>query len=80
MDEYHQKNKKLLIDFIPFPNLAVYMELNQSTMSINTKIYMILIICQGLRYLQQYKIAHLDLKPSNVMLNSFFALRIIDFG
>lgn len=80
IDEIHQKNKELLIDFIPFPNLATFMELNKHTMSTNTKIYLILILCQGLRYLKQYQIAHLDLKPSNVMLNRFLGLRIIDFG
>ena len=35
---------------------------------------------QGLRCLKDYEIAHLDLKPSNVMIGKKMAVKILDFG
>lgn len=37
-------------------------------------------ISLGLKYLQEYQITHLDLKPSNIMLYKKMMIRIIDFG
>jgi serine/threonine protein kinase len=45
-----------------------------------TKLYFSIVICHGLRYLQEYKIAHLDIKPSNIMTFNALKLKIIDFG
>ena len=35
---------------------------------------------QSLRYLRDYKIVHLDLKPTNVMLYCNLLIKLIDFG
>jgi len=45
-----------------------------------TKIYLVYMITQGLRYLKDYRIAHLDLKPSNIMMHSKLTVKLIDFG
>ena len=37
-------------------------------------------IIQSLRCLKDYKIAHLDLKPSNVMIGKKMTVKLIDFG
>lgn len=37
-------------------------------------------ITQSLRYLKDYKIVHLDLKPTNIMTNKRVTIRLIDFG
>lgn len=37
-------------------------------------------ICQGLYYLHQEGIYHLDLKPANVLLGAKMEPKIIDFG
>lgn len=37
-------------------------------------------ISQSLRYLSEYKIAHLDLKPTNIMTNRKLTIKLIDFG
>jgi coatomer subunit beta' len=37
-------------------------------------------ICQGLHYLHQKNIVHLDLKPANILLNDKWVPKITDFG
>jgi serine/threonine protein kinase len=37
-------------------------------------------ICQGLHYLHDQHINHLDLKPENIMLDSQMEPKITDFG
>ena len=49
-------------------------------MSFHTKIYFSVVIAQSLRYLKEYNIVHLDLKPSNIMLSKKLSIKIIDFG
>jgi serine/threonine protein kinase len=70
----------LLVDYIGHPNLSDYIDKNRSTLSLNTKIYFVLMIAQALRYLKEYRIAHLDLKPSNIMTHRRLNLKLIDFG
>jgi len=70
----------LLSDYIEFPNLSDYFTQNMHTMSLHTKIYFSIMIAQSLRYLQDYKIVHLDLKPTNIMLSRKLNIKLIDFG
>ncbi|TVU25889.1 hypothetical protein EJB05_28407, partial [Eragrostis curvula] len=37
-------------------------------------------ICEGLHYLHQQKIVHLDLKPANILLDHYMVPKIADFG
>jgi serine/threonine protein kinase len=37
-------------------------------------------ICQGLHYIHQQRIYHLDLKPANVLLGANMEPKITDFG
>ncbi len=68
------------MDFISTPSLHEYFLLRKESVSMMTKLYFSLIISHGLRYLQEYKIAHLDLKPTNIMTHFGLKLKIIDFG
>jgi serine/threonine protein kinase len=69
-----------MMDYINHPTLAEYITKNKDTMSYQTKIYLGYIIAQGLRYLQEYQIAHLDLKPANIMVCKQLMVKLIDFG
>ena len=37
-------------------------------------------ICEGLHYLHENGIVHLDLKPANILLNDDMVPKIADFG
>ena len=74
-DEY-----TLISDYIQGPNLYNYCVQNRSTLSFQTKIYLCIMIAQSLRYLSSYKIAHLDLKPTNIMMTRNLKTKLIDFG
>jgi serine/threonine protein kinase len=37
-------------------------------------------ICEGLSYLHQKKVIHLDLKPANILLDANMVAKISDFG
>jgi serine/threonine protein kinase len=37
-------------------------------------------ICDGLHYLHQQNIVHLDLKPANILLDHYKVAKIADFG
>lgn len=69
-----------MVDYLNHPTLAEYIAKNKETMSYQTKIYLGYIIAQGLRYLQEYQIAHLDLKPANIMVCKQMMVKLIDFG
>ena len=70
----------LLSDYIDFPNFREYCMRHSEVMSLHTKIYFSFVISQSLRYLKQYKIVHLDLKPSNIMISQRLMIKLIDFG
>lgn len=52
----------------------------QLTLSLWSKIYVLLNILQGLRHLVSQRIVHLDLKPSNIIVSRNYITKIIDFG
>ena len=79
-DKQNENNGELMVDFINYPTLSDYVAKNKDSLSYQTKIYLGYIIAQGLRYLQEYQIAHLDLKPSNIMLYKKMMIKLIDFG
>lgn len=79
--EKESGNKKgILSDFINHPNLYEYCKKFHLSNSFHTKIFFSILIAQGIRYLRDYNIAHLDLKPTNIMTNKKLNLKLIDFG
>ncbi len=70
----------IIMDFIPFKSLKDYMKCNSISMSLNTKLYLIFSIAQSLRYIRDFRIVHLDLKPNNIMIFCNLLIKLIDFG
>jgi serine/threonine protein kinase len=73
-------SKDLLMEFLPFPTLTEFAILNRHSVSLTTKIHFIFLIVQALRSLAKYKIAHMDLKPNNILTYYFNTIRLVDFG
>lgn len=73
-------SEAVVMDFIPFKNLKEYLRSNNNTISMLTKLYLIFSITQSLRYIRDYRIVHLDLKPNNIMIYCNLLIKLIDFG
>lgn len=61
-------------------NLEDYIKKFKPSCSQFSMVFFAFSIIQGLRCLKDYKIAHLDLKPSNVMIGKKMTVKLIDFG
>lgn len=70
----------VVMDFIPSKNLKEYMHSTSSSITLTTKLYLIFSIIQALRYIRDYRIVHLDLKPNNIMIYCNMLVKLIDFG
>jgi serine/threonine protein kinase len=70
----------LLSDYVFLPNLIEYVLSHKLSLSLTSKIYILFMLIQGVRYLKLYRIVHLDLKPNNVMISRTMMVKIIDFG
>lgn len=70
----------LLADYIFQPSLVDFVFLTRLSLSLNSKVYMLFMLTQGLRYLSLYSIVHLDIKPANLMISRTMLIKIIDFG
>lgn len=70
----------LFMDFIPSRNLKEYLHVNSASVSLLTKLSLAFSILQALRYIRDYHIVHLDLKPNNIMIYSNMLVKLIDFG
>ena len=54
--------------------------MNKMSMSFLTKLHLSSLIVQSLRFLKNYEIIHLDLKPSNIIISKRMVIKLIDFG
>ena len=61
-------------------NLGIFLQRMENSLSLKTKIYIMYLLTQSLRYLKSYQIVHLDLKPGNVMMCPNLEIKLIDFG
>uniref|UniRef100_A0ACD5U825 Uncharacterized protein n=1 Tax=Avena sativa TaxID=4498 RepID=A0ACD5U825_AVESA len=78
MADIHQR----LLCFEYLPNGSLHEYITDTSCEPQWRDYYQIItgICQGLHYLHQKKIAHLDLKPANILLDDNLEAKIADFG
>lgn len=74
------KSPLLMMDMLIHGNLADFMKSKKRSTSLNAKLVLMFSITMGLRFLEKFKIVHLDLKPSNIMMSTGLLIKIIDFG
>ncbi len=68
------------MDYLRGESLDVYAENLNEVLSFWSKVFLIKNIVNGLRFIVGYKIVHLDLKPSNIIVVSDMLAKIIDFS
>lgn len=71
----------MLMDYLPNSmDLHTYYCRHRETMSVHTKIFIMAGIVNGLRFLRNHNITHMDLTPKNILITSGLMPKIIDFG
>jgi serine/threonine protein kinase len=73
-------NPLLMMELFTDGNLVEYLRHRYHFLSLLTKLYLMFSITMALRFLETYKIVHLDLKPNNIMLAPGLMIKLIDFG
>ncbi|GJN25587.1 hypothetical protein PR202_gb13433 [Eleusine coracana subsp. coracana] len=76
-----ERHRFLCFEYVPNGDLQHYLEEKPPHgYEWNMRYHIIKGICQGLDYLEQKRILHLDLKPANVLLGVHMVPKITDFG
>lgn len=71
--------KAILMEYYPHKSLE-HFKIKNDNMSLNTKIWFFVQIANGIRYLCQEGVFHLDIKASNILVQKNYTLKLIDFG
>ncbi|XP_039853417.1 uncharacterized protein LOC120711821 isoform X3 [Panicum virgatum] len=74
------QKRLLCFEYVPNGNLHHYIKEKTHGYEWNVRYKIIQGICQGLHYIHQERINHLDLKPANVLLGANMEPKITDFG
>ena len=74
------KPDTLMMEFIQGDELDFYIMTRVETISLWTKVCILLNLVHGLRYLENYGIVHLDVKPINALICKQLMVKIIDYG
>ncbi|XP_034606744.1 uncharacterized protein [Setaria viridis] len=75
-----EQQRLLCFEHVPNGNLGHYIKEKSYGFEWSMRYQIIKGICQGLQYLHQERIYHLDLKPENVLLGAQMEPKITDFG
>jgi serine/threonine protein kinase len=66
-----------------YPNcidLFTYIHKNKNILSMYGKLLLLSNIANGLRFLKNHRIVHMDLNPRNILVGPGMLTKIIDFG
>ncbi|XP_044361995.1 disease resistance protein RGA5 [Triticum aestivum] len=74
------RHRLLCFEYMPKGCLADYLSDASCRLQWTTRYQIIKGICEGVHYLHQQRIIHMDLKPQNVLLDDNMVPRIADFG
>ena len=69
------------MDYNPtYLNLLTFISKRKESLCLESKLTILTHISNALRFLNYYKIVHMDLNPNNVLINDEYLPKIIDFG
>ncbi|XP_066341674.1 cysteine-rich receptor-like protein kinase 44 [Miscanthus floridulus] len=72
--------RAICLEFLPKGSLEKHLSDERSGLRWHSRYKIIKGICEGLKYLHGERIFHLDLKPSNILLDKDMVPKIADFG
>lgn len=75
-----QLENSLVFEYLPNYELYDYLAASNSKFPTNVARYYFKQIIETIQFIHGQHVSHMDLKPSNMMLDEHFELRIIDFG
>ncbi|XP_048536515.1 cysteine-rich receptor-like protein kinase 25 [Triticum urartu] len=75
-----QRQRLLCFEFLPKGSLADYITDPSAGLLWETRYKIIKGICEGVHYLHQQHIIHMDLKPQNILLDGNMMPKVADFG
>lgn len=70
----------LLMEMLPGEELDHYAALREESLSVGSRLQLLLNVVQGLRHLHGCGVVHLDLKPINIIVGRGLVPKLIDFG
>jgi len=68
----------LVMDFVEGVHLDVYCD--REALSVEARVRLFLQVCEAVAHAHRNLVVHLDLKPSNILVNSEGAVKLLDFG
>nr|XP_051191770.1 uncharacterized protein LOC127305396 isoform X2 [Lolium perenne] len=74
------QQRLLCFEYLPKGSLDGYIQDASGGLNWSKRYKIIKGICEGLSYLHQKKVIHLDLKPANILLDANMVAKISDFG
>ncbi|MBU2514714.1 protein kinase [bacterium] len=73
----------LVMEYLPYPNLSVFLK-KSGPFSLEKSFFLIRTLTEALIFIHDKKLVHLDLKPSNILIQSGdskeMQIKILDFG
>lgn len=75
------QNTWIALEFMEHGDLADFMfSIRDDGLEESQCVHFMQQICNGLKYIHDNKIVHLDINPTNILLDSNYTLKISDFG
>ncbi len=69
-----------LMDFIQKHNLNIQSQIKYLSLSLKSKLLLLVHISNAIRFLETKGIVHIDLSPNNILVEEGFMIKLIDFG
>jgi serine/threonine protein kinase len=68
----------LVMDFVEGVHLDDYCD--RERLSVEERVRLVLQVCEAIVYAHRNLVVHLDLKPSNILINAHGTVKLLDFG